>query len=216
MDNDEPPGLYHLSFLLISADGSAIFAVILLIVLLLCSALVSGSEVAFFSLTRDELKQMEAEQEKKGALVREMREKPRTLLGTILVANNFINIAIVVLSEYIIWLLFSQDLFEQWAAWAVNSLSIEAITATTLARGINFLITVFGITFLLVLFGEIAPKIYARIHKKSLAGFMASPLVLMTRIFSPITGGLVIISNALEHWLSRSGGTKICQQGRSG
>lgn len=208
MDNDEPPGLYHLSFLLISADGTAIFAIILLFVLLLCSALVSGSEVAFFSLTRDELKQMEVDQPKRGALVREMREKPRTLLGTILVANNFINIAIVVLSEYIIWQLFSQDLFEQWAMWAIDSLSIEAFTATTLARAINFLITVFGITFLLVLFGEIAPKIYARIHKKSMAGFMAGPLVLMTRIFKPITGGLVIISNTLEHWLSRSGGTR--------
>ena len=111
MDSDEPPGLYHLSILLITADGSAIFAVILLFVLLLFSALVSGSEVAFFSLTRDELKQMEVDQPKRGSLVRQMREKPRTLLGTILVANNFINIAIVVLSEYIIWQFFSQDLY---------------------------------------------------------------------------------------------------------
>ncbi|MDX1686159.1 MAG: gliding motility-associated protein GldE, partial [Saprospiraceae bacterium] len=135
-----------------------------------------------------------------------LRERPRSLLGTILVANNFINIAIVVISEFLIWNLFSEELFEQWAQVIVDSLGIAVLGATTMARVINFLITIFGITFLLVLFGEIAPKIYSRIHNKTMAGFMSIPLTWLMRIFNPLTSGLVLMSNSVENALSKRGG----------
>lgn len=207
-DNDDPPELYSLALFFLAMDGGTVSALILLFLLLLASALISGSEVAFFSLTKDELKQLEIENEKVGQRVKDMREKPRTLLGTILVANNFINIAIVVLSEQVIWTLFSNELFDTWAQAVVDTLGLTAISPVFVARAINFMITVFGITFLLVLFGEIAPKIYARIHNKRMAGFMSVPLRLLMRVFSPITSGLVLLSNAIEKMLSKSGGSR--------
>lgn len=207
-ENDEPPEPYLLGIFLLTMDGGAMMAIALLLILLLCSALVSGSEVAFFSLTRDELRQLEIDNEKVGQRVRSMREKPRKLLGTILVANNFVNIAIVVISEYVIWRMFSSELFTQWAEAIVQAINLEVIGAVVLARVINFLITVFGITFLLVLFGEIAPKIYSRIHNKTMAGFMSGPLNLLMRVFNPITSTLVLMSNSLENVLHKSGGSK--------
>lgn len=207
-DNDEPPELHLLGLLLFSLDGGIAIAILLLVLLLLGSALISGSEVAFFSLTNDEVRQMESDNEKVGQRVRDMREKPRTLLGTILVANNFINIAIVVVSEYVIWKVFSNELFEQWAVNIIDAIGLHILSPEVLARGINFLITVFGITFLLVLFGEIAPKIYSRIHNKAMAAYMSIPLGLMMRVFNPITSGLVLMSNALESVLSKSGGSR--------
>jgi gliding motility-associated protein GldE len=181
-----------------------VMALLSLVILLICSGLISGSEVAYFSLTAEDLNELESEKKKVGARVRGMREEPRTLLGTILVANNFINIAIVVISEYIIWNFFSNELFNEWSRWILEGLGTNQISASFLARTINFLITVFGITFLLVLFGEIAPKIYARIHNKTMAGFMSVPLSVLNRIFAPITFGLVKMSNGLERILSRS------------
>ena len=182
-----------------------IWALLALVLLLICSGLISGSEVAYFSLTREELNALESEKKSAGQRVRALREKPRTLLGTILVANNFINIAIVVLSEYVIWHYFSNELFNEWSRWILDGIGMEVMSPSFLARAINFLITVFGITFLLVLFGEIAPKIYARIHNKTMAGFMSVPLQLLTRVFTPITAGLVRMSTGLEHLLSKGG-----------
>ena len=181
-----------------------VWALLALIILLICSGLISGSEVAYFSLTAEDLKDLEVEKKSSGARVRALREKPRRLLGTILVANNFINIAIVVISEYIIWNFFSNELFGQWSQWIIDGMGVGFVSVSFLARAINFLVTVFSITFLLVLFGEIAPKIYARIHKKTMAGFMSVPLIFLTKVFTPITSGLVHMSNGLERLLSRS------------
>lgn len=208
-DLDEPPQPYFavLGLVLLTNTAGMLGALLLLIILLLFSALISGSEVAFFSLTREELSRMEA-QGGAGERVMNMRHQPRRLLGTILVANNFVNIGIVVLSEYIVWNFFSIQLFTQWAESIVEILSIPGLEVMTVSRIINFIITVLGITFLLVLFGEIAPKIYAKTHNVKMALFMARPLQFMMGLFTPITASLVSLSNVIEERLDRNTNTK--------
>lgn len=208
-DSDEPLPLAAIAIPLafFGVNGSLMLAILILLMLLIMSALVSGSEVAFFSLTKEELLAM-GDSGPAGKRVMDLRQQPRRLLGTILVANNFINIAIVVLSEYIIWNFFSIQLFSDWSEYLVENLFNSLVSAAVVARLINFIITVFGITFLLVLFGEIAPKIYARIHKQKMSLFMGRPLSLMMNLFTPITASLVSISNVIEDKLHRSGSNK--------
>ena len=111
----------------------------LLGILLTASALISGAEVAFFSLTPSVLEQAKEEGKRQVARIKAMLKKPKRLLATILVANNFINIAIVLLFASL-----SEGLF----------IGIENAY-------LQLFIEVVVITFIILLFGEILPKIYA-------------------------------------------------------
>lgn len=169
--------------------------VLLLIFLLICSALVSGSEVAFFSLSPTDLEGLKAEESHNNQKVLSLRERPRKLLATILISNNFINIAIVIISDYLIRSLLGEsrliaigDFFAQW-------IDIDALL---IGRVINFLITVVGVTFLLVLFGEVIPKIYANLNNVRFAKFIASPLSALALVFSPFSRFLVNWSSRME------------------
>ncbi|MEO0732684.1 MAG: gliding motility-associated protein GldE [Bacteroidota bacterium] len=172
--------------------------------LLFLSGLISGSEVAFFSLDPNDDDEINDLDTVPARLLQQLREKPRRLLATILIANNFINIAIVLLSE---WLLKGVFPDEVWIAWAENLLEqlplLSFVPEAGLAEGIRILITVIGVTFLLVLFGEVAPKVYARFNKVRLALFMARPLNVMMRTFSPLSfvlvGGAAGIERRLEN-----------------
>jgi gliding motility-associated protein GldE len=172
--------------------------------LLALSGLVSGSEVAFFSLTANDYETLEQENHPARTLLYELREKPRMLLATILIANNFINIAIVLVSEIILRLLFPEEMFVTWAAGLQEQAAfLRRFSETGLAAGISFTITVIGVTFLLVLFGEVAPKVYASYNKVQLATTMARPIGLLLRAFHPLSSSLVegagFIERRLEH-----------------
>ena len=100
----EPPSL----FLAIVLESGHIFSVFILLILLACSALISGAEIAFFSLTAKDFEAESSEKESPGnvIIVKNLLAKPKKLLATILVANNFINIAIVILFTQIGSILF--------------------------------------------------------------------------------------------------------------
>jgi putative hemolysin len=133
-------------------------------VLLLCSALISGSEVAFFSLTPVELNSLEENESKRSKMVLKLLKKPENLLANILISNNFINVGIVILGSFITTTLMD---FSQ-------------------APILGFAIQVVIITFLLLLFGEIIPKIYADRFSSSFALSMAFPINFLGRIFRPL------------------------------
>jgi len=146
-------------------NTSFILSVVLLLVLLVCSALISGAEVAVFSLTKSNIN--EGLENKSGSIqiIAKLLERPKKLLATILVANNFINIAVVLLFAFI-----GETLF---------------ISVTnTLFR---FLLEVVSATFLILLFGEIIPKIYASRNSVKFSSFMARPLKVMDVMFSPLS-----------------------------
>ena len=141
------------SFLLIDIYPDLI-KILLIIVLLVCSALISGSEVAFFSLSKTDLKKISSSNIKNIKLIALLRSKPRRLLATLLVSNNFINISIVLLLAS-----FGQ-LFDFYF----------------LPSWLNFVLEVGFITALILLFGEILPKVYANRKPISFSKKMAFPV----------------------------------------
>lgn len=138
---------------------------IVLILLLLGSALMSASEVAYFSFRPEDLEKFRNDKSKKAKTVLKLYGNPEKLLSTILVANNTINITVVLLSAYL-----STQLFD-FTNDPVLGFIVEAVV----------------ITFLLLFFGEIMPKVYASRNNITTALFMATPLVVLEKIFRPVT-----------------------------
>lgn len=161
----DPEPIQFLILLQSSDNISLIIGVILLFLLLACSALISGAEVAFFSLTRSDIDNGLEQNPTAFQTISKLLERPKKLLATILVANNFINIAIVILFAYLGELLFHQ-ISIMW---------------------LKFLLEVVVVTFLILLFGEIIPKIYANRNRIKFAMFMAQPVRVLDVIFSPIS-----------------------------
>ena len=146
------------SFLLIDVYPD-IIKILLIIVLLICSALISGSEVAFFSLSKTDLKKISSSNARSLKLIALLRANPRRLLATLLVSNNFINISIVLLLAS-----FGQ-LFD----------------FISLPDWLNFVLEVGFITALILLFGEILPKVYANRKPISFSKKMAFPVQILDK-----------------------------------
>ena len=155
--------------------------------LLVVSALVSGSEVAFFSLSPRALHDLESEDSPASRRILDLlrtpnnTEGPRNLLGTILVVNNLVNIAIVLIATVLAEGMFPSETLPAW---------------------LNTLIHVFGVTVLLVLFGEVIPKIYATSFGVKLAKFMGAPLMAAQKVLQPAWWPLVTMGKWLDGKLS--------------
>ncbi len=177
--------------------------ILLLLGLLLCSALISASEVAFFSLSPQDMDALNKEGGKSNDNINKLKEHPRNLLATILISNNFINIAIVILSDYVLRKTISESTFLSWAEQVIQSTGISFLSTGLLSSIISISITIVGVTFLLVLFGEVAPKIYANLNNVRHAKFMALPLIILSKIFAPLNGLLVSFSAKIEERVYR-------------
>jgi len=141
-----------------------------------------------------------------------LREKPRRLLATILIVNNLVNIGIVILSYYLFHAILPYQTLLHWG----EQLSLWPVTSwlypNQWAGVIGFLISVIGISFLLVLFGEVIPKIYANLNNVALGRLMSSPLNLLMILLSPVNKRMVKWGNSLERKLgsdSALGANKI-------
>jgi len=174
LDPDPEP----LFILLLAFDSTMLISSVVLIVLLTCSALISGAEVAFFSLTPTDLEGIEISDQENTRLKMVIRllKKPKKLLATILVANNTINIAIVLLFASLGEVLFGN------------------IQATIWGISVKFVVEIIIITFLILLFGEILPKIYASRNNMKFASLMAFPLRFLDVVFTPLTGPMRYIT----------------------
>jgi putative hemolysin len=149
-------------------DAKILTLFLFLIGLLLGSALMSASEVAYFSFSPEDIERFKTNKSKQSQAAMKLYNKPERLLSTILVANNTINIAIVLLSAYL-----SSTLFH------FNS------------ELLGFVLNAVAITFLLLFFGEVMPKVYASRNHVAVALFMAYPLTVLGKIFQPLTSLLV-------------------------
>ena len=206
---DPEPGLFLLFsdtilFLSVSPIG-LIFAGCFVLVLLLASAMVSGSEIAFFSLNANDLKNLEEDGKGPAQRILTLRERPRKLLATILISNNFINIAIVLLSEFLLRAVLPLTTTYSWGANLLEAIPVLGNVFSTegLGKTIHYTITIVGVTFLLMLFGEVAPKVYARFNNIALSKTMARPLMFLEGLFGPLSSLLVNGTNAIEHRLSK-------------
>ncbi len=151
-------------------DSAFALKTVVLIILLVCSALISGAEVAFFGLTSVQLKEIGEKKTAKSALILKLLNRSKKLLATILITNNAINIGIVLLFNVIGDTLFSN----------ITYVLFGVISA-------RFLLEVVVATFLILMFGEILPKIYANRNTVSFSYFMVYPLKVLDVIFSPFS-----------------------------
>ena len=179
----------QLLIFLSSVNISLIIGVISICALLACSALISGAEVAFFSLTRSDIDNGLQQKSTAFQIISKLLERPKKLLATILVANNFINIATVLLFATI-----SKTAFEG------RNMIVEIFK---IKLDLAFLFDVVVATFLILLFGEILPKIYANRNRIKFATFMAQPIKVLDVVFSPISLPMRSITLAIHSKLGK-------------
>ncbi|MFM2225877.1 MAG: hypothetical protein RJA07_2079 [Bacteroidota bacterium] len=154
-------------------QSASIVYIFIILFLLLCSAMLAGSEVAFFSLTTKELTLLRKKYKQSAQQIIVILEQPRKLLATILVGNSFVNIGIVILTYAII----EPYGFAEW---------------------LKFLIEIVAVTFVLVLFGEVLPKVYASQNNIRVCLLMYAPLRFLSKIVSPLSFVLISFTNIIE------------------
>ncbi|NER17134.1 gliding motility-associated protein GldE [Spongiivirga citrea] len=154
---------------------------LVLLLLLVCSALISGAEVAFFGLSSTQLKEAKSEEDSSLALVLKLLQNPKRLLATILVANNTINIGAVLL-------------FDAIGAVIFSNLDYKVLGLIDL----RFVVEVGIVTFLILLFGEILPKIYASRNSLSFSKRMARPIYILDILFAPLSRPMQVITGFIH------------------
>jgi gliding motility-associated protein GldE len=163
-----------------------------MLVLIVISALFSGSEVAFFSLHISDLDEMEEDGDRNGERVLALLRDPdretasKRLLATILIANNFVNIAIILISTFV-----------------ANSL------LTDINETLKLVINIGVVTFIIVFFGEVIPKVYATINNRAMARTMALPLQVASRVFAIPAGLLMRSTNFIDRRMERRQGQTV-------
>lgn len=166
----------HFTILAITPAASAVL-IFLAILLFSISFLISGSEVAFFSLTYKDINMLKTKQQPSFKRIVTLLEQPKLLLGSMMIANSFVNIGIILIS---------------------NILMDGILEVFQLAFWINFLIKVFSVTFLLVLFGEVLPKVWATHHKVWFASTASLIIEIFNSIFYRLSKRLVGFSDGIE------------------
>ena len=175
-------GLNILSEYFLSGFGTdTIIGLIILIILIFFSGLVSGSETAFFSLSPADIESLKLRSGKKDKAILSLLSKPKKLLATILISNNFINVSIVILSTYIVANLFNVG---------ANDILI-------------FLIQVVVVTSVLLIFGEIIPKIMANKEPVAVANLMVYNLKFLIWLFKPLSELLVSSTSVIDKRFGR-------------
>lgn len=166
MDPDPLPFLLAAT----GTGGALVLNVAVMLVLLLCSALVSGAEVAFFGLSGTEINEISEKRTTRGQIVVRLLERPKKLLATILIANNAINICIVLIFDTIGDTIFAGITYILFGVVSVR-----------------FLLEVVVATFLILMFGEILPKIYANRNRRFFSHLMAYPVKMLDFLFTPLS-----------------------------
>ena len=183
MSPDHPLLLTPILSFLNPIDSNILLSLLILVILLMTSGLISGAEVAFFALKPQEINQIKSQNTKRGKIINQFLSKPKELLATILIANNFVNVGIIILASYISGAIFNF----QGVEW------------------LEFLIQVIIITFLLLLFGEVLPKVYANNNAIRFVNFISLPLSFLDKIFRPLSSLLVVSSKIIDRKLKTKG-----------
>ena len=185
MEDPPEPILILVNALILSGGLSfnLILGLIVLAVFLACSAMISGAEVAYFSLSKTDVEEMEESSQRMRKQAVEMLKKPKKLLATILVANNFINVGIVILSTFLIAKNIDQELLNYLVGGVLP-----------VAR----IIEVFGITLVVLLFGEIIPKVYANQYAMAFSSAMSFPLYYLSIVFSFLSVPLIKLTTVVD------------------
>lgn len=169
------------SFTQFSFDTNFFIGIIGIIFLLFCTAMVAAAEVALFSLSKKDLSDLSQNNPPKHNVIHQLLGKPKKLLATILIANNFLHIAVVVLFSF----------------------SLDKLFSMIAIPVVKFGVEVLLVTFLILLFGEVLPKVYASRNNVKFASFIAFPILFLNRILSPISYPLRGISSFIQEKLGK-------------
>ncbi|MFN3752501.1 gliding motility-associated protein GldE [Flavobacterium sp.] len=162
-------------------DTNLLFGIIAIGLLLFCSAMISAAEVALFSLSQNDITKLGNDNPHKANLISKLLQKPKKLLATLLLANNFVNIGVVIIFSFV-------------------GNSIFADIESTL---IKFVVEVILITFLILLFGEVLPKVYASRNNVKFSKFIVGSLFVLDQLLSPISLPMRAVSVFLHDKLGR-------------
>ncbi|MDB4497448.1 gliding motility-associated protein GldE [Flavobacteriaceae bacterium] len=164
----------------------SLLAIISFFVLLLCSALISGTEVAFFSLSKTDIIKISDETKGQNPVVL-LLQNPSKLLATILITNNFINILLVLIFASL-GEVFLKD----------QNLSLTILGFILPSSLVKFSIEVLLVTFFILLFGEVLPKVYASRRALKFCNLMSRPLQFLTFFLTPLSFPLINLTNVIE------------------
>ena len=186
----EPPSLFflHTALYIKALEPGTAVVLVAIALLLVVSAAMSASEVALFSLSPTQLRDVQERGGTSGKRVMDLLAKPRRLLATILIANNFVNVGVVILSSV-----------------AVSDL----IDMERLPAYMVFIIQVLAITFIILLIGEVLPKVYATSNPVKVAQLMSGPLLTLRWIFKPVSETLVRSTTFIEKRYRKRSGQNI-------
>lgn len=177
------PDPEYLLLLFTSINLLTVVNSIVLIALLLCSALISGTEVAFFSLSQTDLNELSNDGKEENSIVK-LLERPRKLLATILITNNFINILIVLLFTSVAESLFNGFTYQ---------INLYLFTVP-----VRFLFEIILVTFLILLFGEVLPKVYASRNALRFSKTMSKFLHVINIFLTPFSLPLIALTKFIE------------------
>jgi gliding motility-associated protein GldE len=149
----------------------------------MASAMISGSETAFFSLSPANLNDISEKKNKINQRIKSLLDKPKNLLASILIANNFVNVAIIILSAYII------DKSFDFSAFPI----------------VGFIIKVIVVTFVLLLFGEIMPKVYANQNNVRFVMNVATPMFFISKFLNPLSRALSLSTAIIDKRIEKKG-----------
>jgi len=177
----ESTALFHFTILTITPAASAVL-IFLVVVLFIISFLVSGSEVAFFSLTYKDINLLKTKQQPSFKRIITLLEQPKTLLGALFITNSLANIGIILIS---------------------NVLMDGVLDVFHLSLWVNFLMKIFTITFLIILFGEVLPKVWATHHKIWFASTASLIIEIFNHLFNRLSKRLVGFGDDIEEKFSQ-------------
>lgn len=198
----DPDSTYQtlLSTLLYTPLGtnSQITLAIVIIVLIILTALISGSEVALFSLSAKDINYIKQKEDFNNQTLLQLLENPKRLLATILIGNNFLSIGVIISTNLLYSSIFH---FDSW---------FPALAAY--AGLIDIIFQVIVVTFFLVLFGEVLPKVYATQNNMRLSLFVAPYIKFLDKLFSPFSNFLVNSTTFIEDKFSRKSKNDISNE----
>ena len=169
-------------------DAPTAIILVCIALLLVCSAAFSASEVALFSLTPTQLRDLKERGGQWGRNVLELLSKPRRLLATILIANNLVNVGVVILSTVAVASMLEIDRMPEYLVFAIQVLAVTAV---------------------LLLLGEVMPKVYATANSMRVVQLLAGPLIVLRFILKPVSETLVRSTTWIEKRYQKRAGRNI-------
>ncbi len=167
-------------FLIINPQATTILAIVILF-LLIVSFVVAGSEVAFFSLSYKDINILKTKQDLSWKRIANLLEEPKTLLASLIIANTFVNIAIIILSNFL----------------------IDQVTPLRERIWLEFPVKVVTVSFVLLLFGEVMPKIWASQNNLQFAYYTSAIVEIIHLLFKRVSGWMIGQSDKIEQVLGR-------------